>query len=242
MAYRQKLIICGKKAELYQYEVPIATGKRKKARQTIRRRTKEEVMAEVKRNENSAFEMEVMRDFSLRRTRARITRLIDSNSDLKVFMTLTFKENIKELKEANVFFKKFILRLKYLYKGLKYLAVPEFQKRGAVHYHVLINFEMSHDKMQEIWGQGFVMINRVKHVNNLGMYISKYVGKDLFDIRYFGMRKILSSKNLEQPIIITVFQEVKEFMLTAIGNIKPVFEKLYRSDWLGQIHYRMYTP
>lgn len=186
--------------------------------------------------------MEVMRDFSLRRTRARITRLIDSNSDLKVFVTLTFKENIKELKEANVYFKKFILRLKYLHKDIKYLAVPEFQKRGAVHYHLLINFEMAHDKLQKIWGQGFVMINRVKHVNNLGMYISKYVGKDLFDIRYYGMRKILSSRNLEQPIIITVFQEIREFMLTAIGNIKPVFEKVYRSDWLGQIHYRMFAP
>jgi hypothetical protein len=186
--------------------------------------------------------MEVMRDFSLRRTRARITRLIDSNLDLKVFVTLTFKENIKELSEANIIFNKFTKRLKRKITNLKYLAVPEFQKRGAVHYHVLINSEMAHDTLQEIWGQGFVMINKVKHVNNLGMYISKYVGKDLFDIRYFGKRKILASKNLEQPIIITVYKEVKEFMINAIGNIKPIFDKLYRSDWLGKIRYRLYTP
>jgi len=185
--------------------------------------------------------MEVMRDFSLRRTRSRISRLIDSNPDLKVFVTLTFAENIKELKEANIIFKKFIKRLKRKITNLKYLAVPEFQKRGAVHYHLLMNAEVANDKLAEIWQQGFVMINRVKHVNNLGMYISKYVGKDLFDIRYFGMRKILASKNLEQPIILTIFKEVREFIITVIGNIKPVFKKLYRSDWLGVINYSLFS-
>lgn len=199
-------------------------------------------MAEAKRNEDIAFEFEVMRDYSLRRTRARITRLIDSNLDLKVFVTLTFAKNLKELKETNIIFKKFILRLRYLYQNLKYLAVPEFQKRGAVHYHILINTEIAHDKLEIIWGQGFVMINRVKHINNLGMYISKYIGKDLFDIRYFGMRKVLSSKNLEQPITITAFSEVREFLQTAIGTIKPLTDKLYRSDWLGKIRYRLYKP
>jgi len=94
--------------------------------------------------------------------------------------------------------------------------------------------------LAKIWQQGFVMINRVKHVNNLGLYISKYVGKNLFDIRYFGMRKILASKNLEQPIIITAFKEVKEFLANAIGNIPPLFSKTYRSDWFGQINYRLY--
>ena len=62
----------------------------------------------------------------------------------------------------------------------------------------------------------------------------------MFDIRYFGMRKILASKNLEQPIIITVFKEVKEFIANAIGNIQPLFEKSYRSDWLEKIQYRLY--
>lgn len=238
--YRHKLIISGKKAELYKYEAPIRSGKKKKPGKKAKRRTKEEVIAEAKRNEKTAFRMEVMRDFSLRRTRARIVRLIDSNPDLKVFITLTFADNIRELKEANVIFKKFILRLKYGRKNLKYLAVPEFQKRGAVHYHLLINFEIANDELAKIWQQGFVMINRVKHVNNLGLYISKYVGKSLFDIRYFGMRKILASKNLEQPIIITALKEIKEFLTNAIGNIPPLFSKSYRSDWFGRIDYRLF--
>ena len=238
--YWQKLIISGKKAELYEYEAPIYVGKRKKKRKPAKRRTKEEVVAEVKNSEECEFKMEVMRHFSLRRTRARIVRLVDSNPDLKVFITLTFKENIRELSEANIIFKKFIKRLKRKRKDLKYLAVPEFQSRGAVHYHLLVNFEMANDELAAIWNQGFVMINRVKHINHLGLYISKYVGKNLFDIRYFGMRKILASKNLEQPIIITAVKEIKEFVANAIGNISPLFETFYNSDWLGIIRYRLY--
>ena len=48
------------------------------------------------------------------------------------------------------------------------------------------------------------------------------------------------SRVLEQPIIITIFKEVKEFITNAIGNIPPLFEKSYRSDWLGMIRYRLY--
>ncbi|MFZ4649027.1 MAG: rolling circle replication-associated protein [Patescibacteria group bacterium] len=197
-------------------------------------------MAEIKNSEESEFEMEVMRDFSLRRTRARIVRLLDSNPDLKVFITLTFKENIQELGEANAIFKKFIKRLKRKQKDLKYLAVPEFQKRGAVHYHLLVNFEMRNDELSAIWDQGFVMINRVKHINNLGLYISKYVGKSLFDFRYFGMRKILSSRNLEKPLVIVIKEEIKNFFISNGEKLKTLFEKSYRSDWLGAIDYILY--
>jgi len=226
-------------------------GKKKKTKKKYKRRSKEEIMAEVKANEDSEFKMEIMRDFSLRRTRARIVRLVDSNHDLRAFLTLTFNYDVPGLREANPIFNKFIKRLKRMVPELKYIAVPEFQSDtdfygrkkingGSVHYHLLVNFEMSHDKLEKIWGQGFIKINRVKHINHLGLYISKYVGKNLFDIRYFGMRKILASKNLEQPIIITVLKEIKEFIANAIGNIPPVFENKYRSDWLGIIHYRMY--
>lgn len=250
-AYWQKLIISGKKVELYQYETPIFVNKKKKSRKPAKRRTREEVAAEVKNSADSEFKMEIMRDFSLRRTRARIVRLVDSNPDLKAFLTLTFNHDVPGLREANPIFNKFIKRLKRKRPNLKYIAVPEFQSDtdffgrkkingGSVHYHLLVNFEMASGELEALWKHGFIKINRVKHVNHLGLYISKYVGKNLFDIRYFGMRKILASKNLEQPIIITVFKEIKEFLANAIGNIPPLFEKSYRSDWLGIIQYRMY--
>lgn len=208
-------------------------------------------MKEIKENDDKAFQVEVMRDYSLRRTRSRIVRLIDANPDLRVFITLTFNYDMPSLIEANPIFKKFIKRLKRRRPDLKYIAVPEFQKDtdfygrpkkngGSVHYHLLVNFEMASSELEALWKVGFVKINRVQHINHMGLYISKYVGKNLFDIRYFGMRKILASKNLEQPIVITVLKEIKDFIINTIGNIPPLFEKEYRSDWLGKIHYRLY--
>jgi len=250
--YQNKLIISGKKVELYQYETPIHVGQKKKKKQIVKRRTKEEIIKQIKENENEAFQVEVMRDFSLRRTRSRIVRLINANPDLRVFITLTFNYDVPSLIEANPVFKRFIQRLKRKKPNLKYIAIPEFQSDtdfhgrrkingGSVHYHLLVNFEMASSELEAIWRDGFVKINRIKHVNHLGLYVSKYVGKNLFDIRYFGMRKILASKNLEQPIIITIFKEIKEFITNTISNIPPLFEKSYRSDWLGIIKYSLFS-
>jgi hypothetical protein len=238
--YSKKLIISGKKAELYYYEEAIKINKKKKKRKNYKKRTKEEIIEEVKKCDKAEFKMEVIRDFSLRRTRSKIVRLIDCNPDLNTFLTLTFKDNVCDLKKANLVFNKFIKRLKRQVKGLKYLAVPEFQKRGAVHYHVLVNFEMENKRLADIWDQGFVMINKVKHVNRIGAYVAKYISKDLFDLRYFGMRKILSSRNLAKPIVVIIRSEIREFFLKIQKTMKILSEKAYFSDWLGRIDYRLY--
>ena len=77
------------------------------------------------------------------RRRDTIRRLACCNFNNKYdkFLTLTFADNMTDIKECNLLFKNFIKRLKYQYDlhNLKYLAVIEFQQRGAVHYHVLLN-------------------------------------------------------------------------------------------------------
>jgi len=218
----------------------VKSGVKRKNKRIIKRRTKEQVMEQVKNSKTGEYDLEIMRHFSLKRTKDRIIRLINNNEDMRTFITLTFKDNITDLFEANEIFKKFIKRLKWKFPKLKYLAVPEFQKRGAVHYHLLINVDyIENNKLAEIWGQGFVMINKVQHINNLGLYISKYICKDLFDIRYFGMRKILCSKNLEQPIILTGLKNVISFFNPT--KLKLLFESNYSSDWLGRVNYRLYA-
>lgn len=59
------------------------------------------------------------------------------------FITLTFKENISDLNTAHYLFKNSIYSLRKSAKqigiDLKYLGVPEFQNRNAVHYHLMTN-------------------------------------------------------------------------------------------------------
>lgn len=105
------------------------------------------------------------------------------------FLTITFKENIKYIEDANKEFTKFIKRLSYYaYKVkknvIKYIAVPELQKRGAWHYHVVlfnVKFIPWHILMK-IWNQGSVYINALKKDmkgTEIAKYITKYISKAL---------------------------------------------------------------
>lgn len=137
------------------------------------------------------------------RRRDMIRRLACCNFNNKYdkFLTLTFAENKTDIKECNLLFKAFIRKLKNKYnKNLKYLAVIEFQKRGAVHYHVLLNTPyVPQNELQDLWGNGFVFINAIEHVDNIGAYILKYITKDNNDKRLMGQKAYLTSRNLLKP-------------------------------------------
>ena len=127
-------------------------------------------------------------------TRWNIARLIDCNFDRRTkFLTLTFKENIKDIDVSNTEFTNFIRRLNYNLYGtkksvLKYIAVWEKQKRGAIHYHIIL-FDIPFiktKKIEEIWGNGFIKINKidVDSKENRGRYLSKYFSKDVDEKDY----------------------------------------------------------
>jgi hypothetical protein len=139
-----------------------------------------------------------------------IARLIDCNFDNSTkFMTLTFSDNIQDIKYTNYEFSKFIKRLNFhLFhvkkQQLKYLAVWEKQKRGAIHYHIIFfSFPFIKAKeLQEIWGHGFIKINKidVDSKDNRGRYVSKYFSKNIDDKNY-KQKSFFKSQNLIQPII-----------------------------------------
>lgn len=137
------------------------------------------------------------------RRRDMIRRLACCNFNNKYdkFLTLTFAENKTDIKECNVLFKAFMRKLKNKYNSnLKYLAVIEFQKRGAVHYHVLLTIPyVEHKVLQDLWGNGFIFINAIEHVDNIGAYVLKYITKDNKDKRLMGQKAYLTSRNLIKP-------------------------------------------
>ncbi len=137
-----------------------------------------------------------------------IARIVDCNFDNNTkFITLTFKENIEDIEYTNNEFSKFMRRLNYqIYKTkkqqLKYLAVWEKQKRGAIHYHIIF-FDLPYIKnkdLKEIWGHGFVKINKidVDSKDNRGRYVSKYFSKDI-DIKNHKQKSFFKSQNLNLP-------------------------------------------
>lgn len=99
------------------------------------------------------------------------------------FVTLTMKDDSVLTKNT---IRDFIIKLKYrdvVVDG--YFWVKELQKRGVVHYHMIILIpEKQRDfyvKVNESWGYGFVFVKGVEKqkVRNTILYVMKYIKKDL---------------------------------------------------------------
>ena len=110
----------------------------------------------------------------------RNTRRICLANDLgQIHLVLTYKENMQDVEKADKQFKAFIFNLRQFYPSVSYLATREFQKRGAIHYHVLLNQRIDIRKVQSIWTHGFITL--VAHKNQLKaiMYVLKYISKEV---------------------------------------------------------------
>ena len=195
------------------------------------------------KDENYARKMQHRRD----NVRRLITMNFDSTSK---FVTLTFAENIKDVKLANHHYEKFIKRLKRRYPDLKYLTVVEFQDkkgRGAVHYHMICNLPfIKKTELFDIWGNGWVYINKIKHVDNIGAYVIKYMTKDSDDKRLQGLKAYNCSKGLERPTEITTWKDGTEIVKKVFDKLglekkEPVYLSQYTSENAGQIVYVQYN-
>jgi hypothetical protein len=178
------------------------------------------------------------RDDNVRRASSNLRRLIRSNSDLITFITLTFAKNLKDIKIANKFFQSFIKKMKKIYPDFKYIAVPEFQKRGAVHYHLLCNINdyLPNKSLAKIWNHGFVNIKKVKN-SKIDTYLSKYLTKDI-DNRLFGHRLYLYSQNCIKPLIARTIDLY--FRIRASLNLKLLCQNDYIINDCTELSYEMY--
>jgi hypothetical protein len=255
--YDLKVVVSGKQVELYKYK------------KTVWReyKTNKDEALEKKPKQLNIFEQEKLKkqrmQFSINRTKTEIRRLANSNPQLNKFMTLTFAKSTTDLKEANYIFNQFIKRIVYHYPDFEYLAVPEFQKDidhygrkkkhgGSVHYHLLCNIKTPDVKIKEkiyrweqdfsrnYWKNGFIKIKNVEQINNFGAYMSKYLGKELFSGRMFGKKKFFRSQALSSPIeILGHYAQI--FIEKFLSLLSPVFEKVFKSEWIGEVEYSAYS-
>jgi len=202
-ASRLKVIISGHVVEVYEYEKPVWFGF-----DSLGGRNHEG-------DEERKDEYRQQRNMRCRRE---IIRLATSNFDVEgcTFATFTFAENLTNVRLANAHFKRFIQRLRRRYGDFKYLAVIEFQKRGAVHYHCIFTIPyIPNAELRDVWSHGFVKITAAKHVDNIGAYVVKYMTKNAYDERLDGQKAYLTSRNLEKPVELTgtLAQKVVDNML-----------------------------
>lgn len=229
--YNKKLIISGNVVELYNYETPvIQSDEKKRVGRAGQATTSKEIQKQNR--EKTAY-----------RARQKVRRFANVNFDCNSkFITLTFEKNITDLSYANSEFTKFIKRLsRKLHMSIEYIAVIEFQERGAIHYHLLMNVPyIPNAELNSIWSHGFVKINKIDNVDNIGAYVTKYMTKDSIDERLKGRKCYFMSRNLKKPKVITNNDLIDE--VCSDMEIKRVaFSSTYETDYYGVVEYMQFV-
>ena len=101
--------------------------------------------------------------------------------------TLTYAENMTDTKRLYDDFMKFNKRFQYYcktknYSKPEYIVMMEPQGRGAWHAHLLYIWQdmkapyIPNEEFRELWGHGFVRIKKLDNVDNVGAYLTAYLG------------------------------------------------------------------
>lgn len=179
------------------------------------------------------------------RSKLQCQRLAKANAnDWETFITLTFAENEQSIENANRKFKNFHDMIKRVKKDFKYLCIPEFQKRGAIHYHLLTNISINDKKLIysqsdnpkfkhiKYWNLGFDSIEVIKgDIKKIVGYISKYMTKDI-DNRLFGHRRYFYSNNLNKPLENYIDTDIVRDFNFYQKKIQE-FEPIYHNDYVN---------
>ena len=234
--YNIKVVVSGKQVEVYKYKKNVWRDFKKKENNNNTQKEPKQLSILEK------IELKQQKQqYSVNRTRTEIRRLINSNTQLNKFMTLTFADNITDLKQANYIFNQFIKRITYKYPNFEYLAIPEFQERGAVHYHILCKMPFIHfSEIHKIWGQGNIDIRVINNVTNIGAYVCKYLSKDMFNDKTFNKKKFFRSQSLSEPIELLGYWAIM-FVQKFLSLLTPVFEKTFENEWIGEVEYKAYS-
>lgn len=240
LLYKEKIIISGDILEIYEYERYQGIGGVK---------LKPSGRAQDASDEDKLTNRLVV----YQRAKNTLRRLVNANEGQwkdergqpykPKFFTLTFAENITRPKDANKEWTKFIKRLTYRigYKP-QYVVVVEFQDRGAVHYHSIF-FNLPFIKKKElslIWGQGFIKINAIDEVDNVGSYVCKYMGKNLDEDKLRGEKCYFSSRGLLKPKELKEKSQV-DCVRSALPDRLMKYQNSYQNDYTGKVSYKQYN-
>lgn len=192
----------------------------------------------------------VRRADNIRNATRNFRRLVRANlvgKENPALLTLTMLQELS-LKASSRLFTQFSIRLRISFPKIKYIAVPEFQKRGAVHYHVLIwnlpkeqiQTEGQSRTLQRIWCRGFVDCIETDGSVKLAGYLSKYMSKSMSDVRLGGEKAYHASRNVLRPMSAgasAFSDEVKE----ELGiNLQTFAVHKFKTRYLGECTYQAY--
>jgi len=201
---------------------------------------------------------QVKRGDNARRSAMVFRRLVSANlaeSTNPLLVSLTYADNFKDIRQGHKDFNTFARNVRSEYgKHVRYIAVPEFQKRGAVHFHALfwglpneeiVKSERRTRLVARLWSRGFVDVTLTDGDHKISGYLSKYMSKAFVDSRMLGMKAYICSQNIKRPIVEKNPLILPMFyggllQMVDLSTALLLREKEYMTQWLGKGRFRLY--
>ena len=111
------------------------------------------------------------------------------------WITLTYADNMTDPKKLYRDFGNFNTRCRERFGHYEYITAAEPQGRGAWHLHCVLIFAdkapyMPNEVVADLWKQGFVTVKRLDNVDNVGAYLTAYLGDmELTEAREHGITR-----------------------------------------------------
>lgn len=152
------------------------TGKGKKG--TVKRKNKQQyvVLSTGEVREYKSERTEDERSAAMRRKLAVLCNIIRANATSKqdLFITLTYSAEQHDIEVVQEDVERFLRRLRRN-RHIEYIAVPELQRNGNWHIHIILvgeDITLSYEELAKAWGHGGVHISRVRNVEKVAKYLS----------------------------------------------------------------------
>lgn len=182
----RKKIEIEKKEKIKEIENNKNEIKKENKEEKIKKEKKEIKLKEIKINK---IEMK-----NINRSKFNLQMLIKTNENIfKTFITLTFRDEIIDMEEANKKFNIFKTQMKRAYKEFSYISVPEFQKNGRIHYHLLTNIDYDDIKLLN---ENISFCNLLSKLNKTKYKLCKYSSFKDNDIRFFFFKDEMASNSV----------------------------------------------
>lgn len=169
-----------------------------------------------------------------------LRQLINTNfngNQNELHIVLTYAEKMKDRARLTCDFKKFMKNLLYRYPGCMYIGIPEVQKRGSWHIHLLFKNKaekslfIPREVLESIWVHGFVWVKHILKNNNIGAYFVSKMNYLPGNEDTKGKKHFHCSRNIKRPEIIrTTYEQAK----LIIGKTEPFYQANYEVISNGQ--------
>lgn len=167
---------------------------------------------------------------SLKRLRDYINANVLEPKNCK-WICLTYAENMTDTNRLYKDFKNFIKRFRTKYGKFEYIVAMEPQQRGAWHCHCIIIFDkvapfIPNKTLEELWGNGFTKTQKLDDIDNIGAYLTAYLGDMEYSEEYGNIKK-LDIKQVDEIGGIKL-KEPKKFIKGGRLYLYPPNFNLYR--------------